>query len=50
MIDSKTLLSSRTIWSNLIGLAALGLGLFGRLGERNGGDGRSGDAGCDSKH
>ncbi len=29
MIDSKTLLSSRTIWSNLIGLAALGLGLFG---------------------
>jgi hypothetical protein len=29
MINSKTILSSRTVWSNLIGLAALGLGLFG---------------------
>jgi hypothetical protein len=29
MIDSKTILASRTVWSNLIGLAALGLGLFG---------------------
>ena len=29
MIDKKTILSSRTVWSNLIGLAALGLGLFG---------------------
>jgi len=29
MIDKKTILSSRTVWANLIGLAALGLGLFG---------------------
>ena len=30
MIDfRKTILSSRTVWSNLIGLAALGLGLLG---------------------
>jgi hypothetical protein len=29
MIDSKSILSSRTIWSNGIGLAALVLGIFG---------------------
>ena len=29
MFDTKTLLASRTVWSNLIGLAALVLGLFG---------------------
>lgn len=29
MDDTKTILASRTIWSNLVGLAALGLGLFG---------------------
>jgi hypothetical protein len=29
MFDSKSILASRTIWSNLIGLAALVLGLFG---------------------
>ena len=29
MFDSKTILASRTVWSNLIGLAALVLGLFG---------------------
>lgn len=29
MLDTKTILASRTIWSNLIGLAALILGLFG---------------------
>jgi hypothetical protein len=29
MIDSKTILTSRTVWSNVIGLAALVLGLFG---------------------
>ena len=29
MFDSKTILASRTIWANLIGLAALVLGLFG---------------------
>ena len=29
MIDTKTILASRTVWSNLIGLAALVLGLFG---------------------
>ena len=29
MFDSKTILASRTILSNLIGLAALILGLFG---------------------
>lgn len=29
MIDTKTILASRTIWANLIGMAALILGLFG---------------------
>ncbi len=29
MLDTKTIFTSRTIWSNLIGLAALVLGLFG---------------------
>jgi hypothetical protein len=29
MIDTKTILASRTIWANLIGLAALALGLLG---------------------
>ena len=29
MEDTKTILASRTIWANLIGLAALVLGLFG---------------------
>jgi hypothetical protein len=29
MFDIKTILASRTVWSNLIGLAALVLGLFG---------------------
>ena len=29
MIDTKTILASRTIWANLIGLAALVLGLVG---------------------
>ncbi|WP_134497668.1 glycoside hydrolase family 108 protein [Microvirga pakistanensis] len=29
MLDTKTILASRTIWANLIGLAALILGLFG---------------------
>ena len=29
MFDTKTVLASRTVWSNLIGLAALVLGLFG---------------------
>lgn len=29
MIDTKTFLASRTVWSNLIGLAALALGLLG---------------------
>jgi hypothetical protein len=29
MFDTKTILASRTVWSNLIGLAALILGLFG---------------------
>ena len=29
MFDSKTILASRTIWANLIGLAALFLGLLG---------------------
>lgn len=42
MNDSKSLLSSKTLWANLVGLAALGLGAFGfdaaaldpaRLGE-----------------
>ena len=29
MLDTKTILASRTIWANLIGLAALVLGLLG---------------------
>lgn len=29
MFDTKTILASRTIWANLIGLVALVLGLFG---------------------
>ena len=29
MFETKTILASRTIWANLIGLAALVLGLFG---------------------
>lgn len=29
MIDTKTILASRTVWANLVGLAALVLGLFG---------------------
>lgn len=29
MFDTKTILASRTIWSNLIALVALILGLFG---------------------
>lgn len=29
MFDTKTILASRTVWSNLIGLLALVLGLFG---------------------
>ena len=29
MIDTKTILASRTVWANLVGLAALALGLFG---------------------
>ena len=29
MLDTQTILASRTIWANLIGLAALVLGLFG---------------------
>jgi hypothetical protein len=29
MFDTKTILASRTIWANLIGLVALILGLFG---------------------
>ncbi len=29
MIDSKTILNSRTVWANLIGLAALILGVLG---------------------
>ncbi|NIX76908.1 hypothetical protein [Microvirga terricola] len=29
MINTKTILASRTVWSNLTGLAALLLGLFG---------------------
>ena len=29
MFDTKTILASRTIWANLIGLAALVLGLLG---------------------
>jgi hypothetical protein len=29
MMDTKIILASRTVWANLIGLAALVLGLFG---------------------
>ena len=29
MPDTKTILASRTVWANLIGLAAVILGLFG---------------------
>jgi hypothetical protein len=29
MLDTKTILASRTVWANLIGLVALVLGLFG---------------------
>ncbi|MFC4174673.1 hypothetical protein ACFOYU_21900 [Microvirga sp. GCM10011540] len=29
MIDTKTILASRTVWANLVGLAALVLGLLG---------------------
>ena len=29
MLDTKTILASRTVWANLVGLAALVLGLFG---------------------
>jgi hypothetical protein len=29
MNETKTILASRTVWANLIGLAALVLGLFG---------------------
>ena len=29
MLDTKTIFASRTVWANLIGLAALVLGLFG---------------------
>lgn len=29
MTDTQSLLASRTVWANLIGLAALVLGLFG---------------------
>ncbi len=29
MIDTKTILASRTVWANLIGFAALVLGLLG---------------------
>lgn len=29
MLDTKTILASRTVWANLTGLAALVLGLFG---------------------
>lgn len=29
MFDTKTILASRTMWANLIGLVALVLGLFG---------------------
>jgi hypothetical protein len=28
MFDTKTILASRTVWANLIGLVALVLGLF----------------------
>ncbi|MBB4041396.1 hypothetical protein GGR34_003073 [Microvirga flocculans] len=33
MFDTKTILASRTVWANLIGLAALVLGLFGLDGS-----------------
>jgi hypothetical protein len=33
MFDTKTILASRTIWANLIGLATLVLGLFGLDGS-----------------
>jgi hypothetical protein len=29
LFDTKSILASRTIWANLIGFAALALGLFG---------------------
>lgn len=29
MMDNKTVFASRTVWANLIGLAALALGVFG---------------------
>ena len=29
MLDSKTILLSRTVWANLVGLLALALGLLG---------------------
>ena len=29
MFDTKPILLSRTVWANLVGLAALGLALFG---------------------
>lgn len=29
MTDTKTVFASRTVWSNLIGLASLGLGMAG---------------------
>ncbi|NBJ11519.1 hypothetical protein [Microvirga arsenatis] len=29
MFDTKSILASRTVWANLVGLAALVLGLFG---------------------
>ena len=29
MLDTKTILFSRTVWANLVGLAALALGLLG---------------------
>lgn len=29
MTDNKTIFASRTVWSNLIGLASIGLGLAG---------------------
>ena len=29
MLDTKSILASRTVWANLVGLVALALGLFG---------------------
>lgn len=29
MLDTKSILASRTVWSNLVGLAAVALGVFG---------------------